>query len=219
VLEVGAGDGALTQELARHCRTVVAYEIDPHLVDKLRRRLRQEPTVRCVAGDFLAARPPREPFTVVGNIPYAITSRIIDWCLRAPHLQAATLVTQWEYARKRTGDYGRWSRVTILSWPIFSWRLVGRISRYHFRPIPAVDSGILHLERRETPLVADLVEYQAMVKLGFSGMGGSLYASLRRRYPGRRLAAGFWKAGVDPATPVGLVTPQQWVILAEEMTS
>ena len=121
VVEVGSGRGHLTAALARRCRRVIAYEVDPVLAAALPGR--GDVTVR--VADFLAAAPPAEPFTVVGNIPYALTSAVVDWCLHAPGLTAATLLTQLEYARKRTGDYGRWSRLTILTWPSVGWRLAG----------------------------------------------------------------------------------------------
>jgi 16S rRNA A1518/A1519 N6-dimethyltransferase RsmA/KsgA/DIM1 with predicted DNA glycosylase/AP lyase activity len=101
--------------------------------------------------DFLAVRPRRRPFAVVGNIPYALTAAVVDWCLAAPALTTATLPTQLEYARKRTGDYGRWSRLTIATWPLVGWHLAGRVPRTAFRPMPRVDGGIWHLVRRPAP--------------------------------------------------------------------
>jgi 23S rRNA (adenine-N6)-dimethyltransferase len=169
--------------------------------------------VRVVSGDFTRARPPREPFSVVGNIPYSRTADIVRWCLEAPRLTSATLVTQLEYARKRTGAYGRWSRLTVLTWPWWSWRLAGRISRDRFRPVPRVDAGVLVLCRRPELLVPGALgdEYRRMVELGFGGEGGSLSASLRRGYPAGRVAVALREAGISSGTPVGLVSPVQWV--------
>ncbi|MEJ3750782.1 ErmE/ErmH/ErmO/ErmR family 23S rRNA (adenine(2058)-N(6))-methyltransferase [Actinomycetes bacterium KLBMP 9797] len=210
VLEIGAGEGDLTRALARTARRVVAYEVDPDLV------LTVPSNVVVKRQDFLTAHPPHRPFAVVGNIPYALTARVVDWCLRAPELTAATLVTQLEYARKRTGDYGRWSRLTVQTWPVYRWRLAGRIPRHKFRPVPTVDSGILRLERRAEPLVpaARLAEYRRFVELGFSGVGGSLHASLRQRYPGRRLDGAFRAARLDRSTVVGYVWPEQWLLVS-----
>lgn len=211
VLEVGAGEGHLTRALAASCRRVVAYEVDPALAASL---VVPANVVRRQQ-DFLTVRAPREPFAVVGNIPYALTARIVDWCLRAPSLTSATLVTQLEYARKRTGDYGRWSRLTVETWPRFHWGLAGRIPRHRFRPVPGVDSGILRLERRPVPLVprAQWASYRRFVELGFGGVGGSLHASLRRRYPARRVDGAFRAARLDTSIAVGHVWPEQWLLL------
>jgi 23S rRNA (adenine-N6)-dimethyltransferase len=214
-LEVGAGEGILTQRLARRCRELIAYELDPDLADRLTSRLRDAPNVRVVSGDFLAARPPRTPFRVVGNAPFSVTSPIVDWCLAAPTMTSATLITQLEYARKRTGGYGRWSLLTVSTWPRVRWEQRGTISRLQFRPVPRVDAGILHLDRRPVPLIppARLGAYQRAVRAGFNGAGGSLLASLRREYPAGRLTPAFRAAGIDKGAVVAFVSPDQWVEL------
>lgn len=214
VVEVGPGEGALTRFLAPTARRVLAYEIDPRLAGRLRERYRDPASgVRVVHADLTRVRPPREEFHVVANIPYARTADILRWCLAAPELASATLLTQLEYARKRTGGFGRWSRLTVLTWPQWSWALAGRIDRRRFRPVPRVDSGILVLRRRRTPLVEPerMPGYRRMVELGFGGVGGSLGASLRRAHPARRVDRALAGARVGPNTPVGRVSPEQWL--------
>jgi 23S rRNA (adenine-N6)-dimethyltransferase len=218
-LEVGAGEGILTVGLARTCRSVIAYEVDASLAGKLTDRLAQHSHVRVVIGDFLAARPPREPFQVVGNAPFSLTSPIVDWCLDARSMASATLITQLEYARKRTGGYGRWSLLTVSTWPRFQWELRGTIPRTQFRPVPRVDAGILRVTRRDTPLLPPgrIGAYQHAVRAGFKGVGGSLLASLRREYPAGALAAGFRAAGIDRGAIVAFVSPEQWLRLFRAM--
>lgn len=213
LLEVGAGEVALTAHLAPRCRRLLAYEIDERLVPALTARFSTVPHVRVVAGDFLRARPPRTPFSVVGNVPFSRTSAVVDWCLRAPALTDATLLTQLEYARRRTGDYGRWTLLTVLHWPRFEWRLVGRVGRHSFRPVPRVDAGIIRIERRRTPLLApaDQPGWRRLVDLGFSGVGGSLHASLCREHRRHRVDVAFRRAGLDRDVLVGEVPPESWL--------
>ncbi|WP_245641141.1 ErmE/ErmH/ErmO/ErmR family 23S rRNA (adenine(2058)-N(6))-methyltransferase [Streptomyces megasporus] len=215
VVEPGAGEGPLTAALARTCREVVAYEIDPRPAARLARRFAGRPDVRLVRGDFLRARPPREPFAVVGNIPYSRTSAIVRWCLEAPALTSATLLTQREYARKHTGDYGRWPLLTVRTWPEHHWRSGGRVGRESFVPAPRTDSALLRIERRPTPLLPRrrLADYREFVAFGFTGLGGSLAATLTRRYGGRTVRTAFRAAELDRDTPVGLVAPEHWLTL------
>ncbi|SDX94862.1 23S rRNA (adenine-N6)-dimethyltransferase [Micromonospora pattaloongensis] len=215
VVEVGAGEGHLTRALARRAGRVLAYEVDPAPAARLRETCAALPTVTCLVEDFLTAPAPARPFAVVGNIPYALTAPIVDWCLRAPGLTSATLVTQLEYARKRTGDFGRWSRLTVRSWPEFEWRLAGRLPRTAFRPAPRVESGLLRLARRPVPLLPPdaMPAYRRFVELGFGGLGGSLHASLCRGYPPRRVDAAARAARLAVDTPVGYVWPEQWLAL------
>lgn len=226
VVEPGAGEGVLTRALAPLCRDVVAYEIDPRLAGALPRRVRMCPNVRTVQGDFVRSRPPAEPFAVVGNIPYARTADIVRWCLEAPRLTSATLLTQLEYARKRTGGWGRaphaqgggggrWTLLTVRTWPEHRWQLVARVGRESFTPAPRTDSAVLRIDRRPVPLLPRelLPAYDEFVAYGFTGVGGSLAATLARRYRARRVRAVFGALGLDTSLPVGLVTPGQWLEL------
>ncbi|WP_217213379.1 ErmE/ErmH/ErmO/ErmR family 23S rRNA (adenine(2058)-N(6))-methyltransferase [Streptomyces sp. AC550_RSS872] len=217
LLEVGAGKGALTELLAPRCQRLLAYEIDPRLLPALRSRFSRTPQVRVIGEDFLTARPPRTPFSVAGNVPFSRTAAIVDWCLRAPALTDATLLTQLEYARKRTGDYGSWTQLTVLTWPRYEWRMLGRVGRHSFRPVPRVDAGIVRIERRSTPLLdtAACTSWRELVELGFSGVGGSLHASLRRAHPRRRVDAAFRAARLDARVLVGEVPPGAWLRLHE----
>ncbi len=212
-VEVGAGEGILTSRLAAMFAEVVAYEVDQALAGRLRARVRDRDNVRVVMSDFLAARPPARPFQVVGNSPFSLTSPIVDWCLKSRRMTTATLITQLEYAKKRTGGYGRWTLVTVSTWPVVRWELRGSIARTQFRPVPKVDAGILRLERRTEPLVGQsrMAAYRRLVQAGFSGIGGSVQASLRKSYPPDLVAAACSRAGVDRRAVVAFVTPDQWV--------
>lgn len=214
-VEVGAGEGILTKRLARRYDHLVAYEVDPFFADRLRPKIDRLANVRLVVADFLASLPPDEPFQLVGNVPFSVTSPIVDWCLGAPTMTFATIITQLEYTLKRTGGYGRWSLLTILTWPMFDWQMLGRIRRVQFRPVPRVDAGVLHLARRAKPLLpsSTMGAYRRMVELGFTGIGGSLAASLRRAYSKAQVAEAFRTAQLDPAVVVAFVSPEQWLDL------
>ena len=219
VLEVGGGDGIISEAAAGRCRELDVYEIDPVFVTQLRKRLSPHGNVTVVEGDFLSARPPEETFQVIGNVPFSVTAPVIDWCLDAVELDNATFITQLEYARKRTGDFGRWSLLTVRTWPLFSWELCGRIARTQFRPVPKVDAGVLQLTQRTRPLIpySRLRAYERMVDLGFTGVGGSLYASLSTRFPASRVSRAFAAAGVERDRVVAFVHPAEWLSIFESM--
>ncbi|MEU1887234.1 ErmE/ErmH/ErmO/ErmR family 23S rRNA (adenine(2058)-N(6))-methyltransferase [Micromonospora sp. WMMD987] len=213
VLEVGGGEGVISRAAAPRCRELDVFEIDPVFLPRLERSLAAYDNVTVVGRDFLSVRPPDEPFQVIGNVPFSITAPVVDWCLDALALDNATFITQLEYARKRTGDFGRWSLLTVRTWPLFSWELCGRIPRTEFRPVPKVDAGVLQLTQRRDPLVPHgrLRAYDSMVELGFTGVGGSLYASLARRFPAARVARAFAAAGVERDRVVAFVHPSEWL--------
>lgn len=215
VLEPGPGDGMLTGHLAAAARRVVAYEKDRRYADRLRRRYAGDDRVRCHSADFREVRAPREPFVVVANAPFGITTDLVRWCLSARTLTSATLVTQLEFARKHTGDFGRWTKLAVTAWPETAFELGPRIGRREFHPVPRVDAAVLRLSRRPEPLLprSALGEYRRLVELGFSGVGGSLAASLRRSHPARGVERACVAAGVAGDQPVGFVSPERWVRL------
>ncbi|MGK8522444.1 23S ribosomal RNA methyltransferase Erm [Nocardia asteroides] len=215
VLEIGPGDGMLTRYLLGTAGRVHAYEKDPRYAALLRRRYADEPRIRLYQRDFRTVRPPREPFAVVANVPFAITTDIVRWCLAARELTSATLLTQLEFARKHSGDYGRWTKLTVGHWPTTAIELGARVGRHNFHPIPQVDTAILRLRRRTAPLLpgGQLDDYRRVVELGFSGVGGSLAASLGREFPARAVRDSCREAGVSLDQPVGFVSPDRWLTL------
>lgn len=212
-VEIGAGDGRLTVELAGIVPRLTAVELDPVFAHKLRRRTCELGNVYVLEHDVLTMPQPDGDFVLLGNIPFAITARIVEWALESPRLQSATLITQREYARKRTGDYRRWSLTTVRTWPWWDWRLGPRIGRDSFRPRPSVDAAVLHLVRRREPLlpVGAQERWERIVETGFTGKGGSLHASLATMFPRRHVTVAFDRAGVAQDRVVAFVSPDEWL--------
>ncbi|WP_280452759.1 23S ribosomal RNA methyltransferase Erm [Nocardia cyriacigeorgica] len=219
VLEIGAGDGMLTQQLLDHGYRVIAYEKDRYYARRLRTRYAQDPRIRVVHNDFRGTKAPSGPFAVIANIPFGISTDILRWCLTAGHLTSATLLTQREFARKHSGDYGRWSKLTVTHWPATTMTLGPHIRRSSFDPVPGVDAAVLRLARRPQPLLTgpETAAYRAMVELGFSGVGGSLAASLRRGLPAAAVRTACAAAGIAGDEPVGLVHPDSWITLYRQL--
>src|SRR5688572_7497019 len=99
VLEIGPGAGALTGLLAQRARRVVAVEFDEGLAQMLTEDLGEMPRVEIVRGDILEVglaelcqRLGVERVTVVGNIPYSITTPILEWLIEGRRHVAEALV-------------------------------------------------------------------------------------------------------------------------------
>lgn len=176
ILEIGAGDGALTVPLAGLGRDLVAIDIDEHRVSALRRRL---PRVQVQHADAL--RHPLDRPVLVGNIPYHLTTPILRRLLSRGGWQHAILLTQWEVARKRSG-VGGGTMMSAQAAPWFEFTLHGRVPARHFRPVPSVDGGILSISRRGSPLVdpRDRIRYERFVREMFTGRGSGLAALVQR---------------------------------------
>ncbi|MCP2636483.1 23S ribosomal RNA methyltransferase Erm [Microbacterium sp. HD4P20] len=211
ILEIGAGDGALTIPLARLGREIEAIDIDERRVQRLRQRL---PQARVEHGDALGH--PLDRPVVVGNVPYHLTTPIMRRLLSQGGWRHAILLTQWEVARKRAG-VGGGTMMTAQAAPWFEFVLHGRVPARHFTPMPSVDGGILSITRRGTPLIDPRQRgaYDRFVHEVFTGRGSGLASIVQHRngISRARARAALHGIGVpDDALPREL-RPEQWAAL------
>lgn len=144
VLDVGAGDGVVTEHLLTQRLDVIAVELHPARAQGLRDRFGQRVIV--VRADAAALRLPRRPYHVVANPPFAVTSPLLRRLLQpGSRLVSAHLILQERAAVRWAGEGApgarRWSR-----W--FSVELGPRVPRSAFRPAPNVDARVLVIRRR-----------------------------------------------------------------------
>jgi 23S rRNA (adenine-N6)-dimethyltransferase len=156
VVEIGPGRGACSFALARQGVRVIAVERDREWATRLRREVRRRglTTIEVVSADVLSFRLPRHAFRVFGSLPFGATTAILRRLLGDPRssLQRADLVVQWEVARKRAASPP--STALSTTWaPWWTFELGRRIPAAAFRPVPRVDAGMLHVARREPPLL------------------------------------------------------------------
>jgi 23S rRNA (adenine-N6)-dimethyltransferase len=214
VLEVGAGFGRLTDPLRRAAGRVIAVELDPGLAAALRRRLAGDPGVTVIHGDALALPLPGEPFRVVGNVPFGISTALLRRLLDDPAspLAAADLIVQDGLARKRAAP--RPSTLLSLGWlPWWELRMERVLPRGGFEPPPAVDAALLAVRRRE-PALLDLGcadAYRRLLARGFAAGERPL-----RRTLGLDRAA--WRPfasarGLAPDAPARQLDVWDWVAL------
>ena len=145
VVEIGPGRGALTSHLLARAERVVAIEIDPVLVEYLRAKFRDEPRLTLLEADVLKADLSQwGAVAVAGNIPYYITSPIVEKTLRlSGQLIRAVLLVQEEVAERLTAhpgtrDYGFLSVQTqLLSTP----ELLFTVPAAAFRPTGPADAA------------------------------------------------------------------------------
>jgi 16S rRNA (adenine1518-N6/adenine1519-N6)-dimethyltransferase len=163
-IEIGPGAGALTARIARRVRHLVAVEKDMGLAEYLREEFAEVPRVTIHEGDFLefdlraaAAAHGVDKLVVVGNIPYNITTPILEHLFEARSVvRSAVLLVQKEYAERLaaaagTPEYGSltlFARYHALMEPLMTLRSGS------FWPRPDVDSMLVRFFLREEPPVA-----------------------------------------------------------------
>ena len=189
VLDIGAGNGLISTALVRRGARVQAIERDPGLADRLRAKFATWPSVTVVEADVLAMPLPAEPFCVVANIPFGITTKILRRLLEAAGLARADMIVQAEVARKR-GTGGRGTLLNACWEPWFEFGTGARIPAAAFRPRPRVDAAVLIVTRRNPPLVdpASRRDYVGFVTAAFEGARPTVASALARAVPRTRFA-------------------------------
>jgi 23S rRNA (adenine-N6)-dimethyltransferase len=142
-----------------------------------------------VEGDVLETPLPAEPFRVVANIPFGITTKILRHLLDSDALARADVIVQAEVARKR-GTGGRGTLLNACWEPWFEFGTGARIAASAFRPRPRVDAAVLIVTRRSPPLVdpASRRGYTDFVTAAFEGARPTVASALARAIPRPRFA-------------------------------
>ena len=157
VVELGAGRGILTSALACRAAHVLAVELDPELVRGLSRGFANTSNVVVLPADARDVPLPSNPYRVVANLPFGVTSAILRRLLDAPAggLERADLVVQWQVARERVRvDQGVRTDVVGVRWgPWWEFHRGRRLPAGSFRPRPSVDAAVLVVVRRNPPLL------------------------------------------------------------------
>lgn len=147
VIEIGPGLGILTEELAKTANRVITLELDRNLIPLLSETLKDHKNIEILNQDALKYTPPNIRYKIVANIPYNITSHLINHFLQAENQPVSiTLLVQKEVAEKicvLDPD------MTVLSLEVALFgkaKIIKKVPPSYFYPQPKVDSAIIHIE-------------------------------------------------------------------------
>jgi 16S rRNA (adenine1518-N6/adenine1519-N6)-dimethyltransferase len=198
VIEIGPGRGALTEKLLKRAQRVIAIEVDRYLVDHLRARF--DDRLGVVQADVLQidlTHWGRAP--IVGNLPYYITSPILEKVVRHDFTRAVFLmqkeVAERLVALQGSRDYGY---LSVQTGVFARARLLFEVKPAAFHPPPKVDSAVVLLEPR--PPVTDDPD-------GFLRFAGACFKQKRKTLR-NNLAALYGKEKVDDWPEAGLRAEQ-----------
>lgn len=181
VLEVGAGIGVLTAELAKRASKVVCVELDTRLLPVLDETLGEFDNIKIINGDILKVDLHRileeefgnMPVVVCANLPYYITSPVIMRLLESRlKIDSVTVMVQKEAAVRLCADVGSRDSgaVTVAVNYYAEAQKLFDVSRGSFMPSPNVDSAVIRLDILKNPPieVSDEKFFFSMVKAAFS---------------------------------------------------
>ena len=198
IIEIGPGQGSLTERLAARATRLVAIELDRELAAALRQRYADRPHVQIVEGDVLDIRladlSEGAPWSVIGNVPYYITTPILFHALAAPRPRRIVLLVQREVGDRLASTPGSeaYGALSVTAQAVAHVERHGRVPAGSFHPKPAVDSVIVSLTPLAEPIVTADEEpaFKTLVQGAFS----------QRRKQMLRVVRSLFGIAAEPAT-------------------
>jgi 16S rRNA (adenine1518-N6/adenine1519-N6)-dimethyltransferase len=222
VLEVGAGEGALSDRVAPRVAHLHAIELDRRLADELEAVSARHPNLSLVWGDAMRAdlrtlEP--SPTAVVSNLPYSIaTPVLLRTVAELPEVAAWTVMVQREIADRLRASPGSrtYGAPSVLIQLACEVELLRTVDRAVFRPRPRVDSALLRLTRKAAAPPPALAR---LVRDAFAHRRKPLAGSLELAGGPSREAAreALGALGLDSQARAEALAPADFVQLAERL--
>lgn len=231
VIEIGPGVGVLTLRMAPLVRKFTAVELDRRLYSFLHQELAKYPGARLVEGDALDFAPEQlepEPYKLVANIPYYITSAILRHFLESNHRPLKTvLMVQKEVAQRIVAKPPEMSLLAVSVQFYGKPKIWSYVPAGAFFPPPKVDSAVLLIDTysaEESPFPGvDEQRFFEMVRAGFSQkrkqIANSLAAGLAPQANKAQVQAALEAAGIESARRAESLSLPDWGKLYEALTS
>lgn len=235
-IEIGPGIGALTEQLARSSKKVVAFEIDQRLLPILKDTLSPYPNVNIIHNDVLEADVAEvitgefagiRDIMVVANLPYYVTTPIIMKLLEE-HLPIRGIVCMLQKevadrisARPGTKDYGS---LSIAVQYYTEAETVMIVPKTVFVPQPNVDSAVIRLTKREQPAVkvTDETFFFQVTRASFAQRRKTLLNNLTSQLPDGKqkkeeILQALSASGIDPTRRGETLSLEEFGRLSEEL--
>lgn len=189
VLEIGAGVGTLTRNLAKKVKKVAAVEIDRELVKVLQTIFRAAENVEIIKKNILSREfeiadfiDIKNSYKIIANLPYNITSNFIRKFLSNEKIRPSEMIlmVQKEVAERITANTGQMSLMSVSCQFYADCELAFLVSRKSFLPIPKVDSAVVKLEIKKSIPKIDEKYFFQIVKAGFSSRRKKLKNNLAK---------------------------------------
>lgn len=188
ILEIGPGFGTLTEELLLSAKKVVSVEVDERLNPILMQTLANFNNFVLVNADILKVNLDlmiseqfgKEKFKVVANLPYYITTPIIELFLESNlNFESLTFMVQKEVGERILSKPGNksYGSITVFTNFYTNPKKIVDVPKTAFMPQPKVDSMVINLEKKEEPIVDKEIFFK-LVRGGFTKRRKNLLNSL-----------------------------------------
>ncbi|MBP9718124.1 ribosomal RNA small subunit methyltransferase A [Candidatus Gracilibacteria bacterium] len=212
IIEVGPGKGILTKALLEAGCKVTAIEKDHDLIPLLKASFLDQKNFTLIHADALTIAPPTVPYKIVANIPYSITSPLLDHFIREQPENLplkAVLLVQKEVAEKICSQPPHMNVLALHVQPFGVPKYLFKVGPENFRPSPKVDSAVIEITF--APLTEKLpTNFFEMIHKGFSQKRKMLRNTIDPTH--------LEKAAIDPTRRPETLTIDEWKLLARTAT-
>jgi 16S rRNA (adenine1518-N6/adenine1519-N6)-dimethyltransferase len=228
VLELGAGTGVLTRELAKRARRVVAVELEREMLSLLAKTTRNCTNVEILERNLLYVDPTEvfgsEPYKLVANLPYYITAPTFRHFLESANPPRLFVVmVQYEVAQRIVAGPGDMSLLGVSIQFYGKPKIIEHVPARAFYPAPKVDSAILRIDLKdEVPLTPGQRDsFFRLVQTGFSQRRKQLHNSLAHGLHRKNVEIQAWllAANIDPSRRAETLSIEDWLRLWHEIES
>lgn len=226
VLEVGAGTGVLTRELAKRARRVVAVELERDMLALLAETTREFRNVEVVVANLLVLDPvevfDHEPYKLVANLPYYITAATFRHFLESANPPRLLVVmVQYEVAQRIVAGPGDLSLLGVSVQFYGKPEIIARVPARAFYPAPKVDSAILRVDvHPRVPLTHEEREsFFHLVHAGFAERRKQIHNSLAHQLHqnDEEVRSQLLAAGIEPSRRAETLSIEEWLRLWQEI--
>ncbi|MFA5872041.1 MAG: 16S rRNA (adenine(1518)-N(6)/adenine(1519)-N(6))-dimethyltransferase RsmA [Parcubacteria group bacterium] len=222
VLEIGPGEGILTNYLAKAAGRIFAVEIDKKLADSLKKKT-GDTNLEIIEGDILKINLPElleenafNNYKVIANLPYYITSKIIRLLLETKYPPTEmVLMVQKEVGERICAPIGQESILSISVKFYAEPEILFFVAKEKFDPVPKVDSAVIKIKKKNKIPDVDAGQFFSLVRAGFCSRRKMLLNNLSTSFhiPKAELSETLKKAGIDPAKRAQELEFEDWLKL------
>ncbi|MDP7476955.1 MAG: 16S rRNA (adenine(1518)-N(6)/adenine(1519)-N(6))-dimethyltransferase RsmA [Candidatus Peribacteraceae bacterium] len=216
IVEIGPGIGVLTKQLLEKAAKVTAIELDKKLIPYLHLYTGGDTKLNVINDNALNVSLPDDPYKIVANIPYHITSPLLRHAMMESSVtpKSLTLLIQKEVA-DRICDTNNASILTIVVGLFGKAKKICDVPPKAFLPPPKVDSAVLHIDCYDKPLasVDAIEEVMKLTKIGFSQKRKMLRNTFSTFPGGLELLLA---ADIDETRRPQTLSIDEWIALAKK---
>lgn len=223
ILEVGPGTGALTKEIAKKAREVIAVEKDPRMVGLLKETFRESPNIKIINADILKIALSNissltSSYKVVANLPFHIVSPTIRKFLDSKFPpKEMFLIAQKEVAQRIVSKPPKMNLLALSVQFYAKAEIISHISRKSFFPSPKVDAAIIKITPRKQKNKVSAALFFKVAKAGFSHPRKQIINNFSEKLEldKNRVSFCLKNSGVSPAQRAQTLRLDDWVVLSK----